>query len=121
MIEYVSKYAEPSIAMPSGKAAPKQGMMSNPETASVKPGCKPKIKARTHLGPTPPSGRLAMWEMLTFDAGMMGQDQAQSQAQSQHPVALSTVIERGNVRALGAADKSLFEVPPDFTKVDASP
>ena len=69
-------------------------------------GCqlKPSLHAS---GPARPSNRLALYELMTMTGG--------EAAGTQHN-GMSFVIERGNVRQLGAGDASLFEVPADFSK-----
>ncbi|MDQ6766901.1 MAG: hypothetical protein M3Z41_03740 [Candidatus Eremiobacteraeota bacterium] len=114
MVEFVSNYDEPQVTSPSGKPA-KLAHRANPETMAVKPGCKPTFTARVHKGPTPPEGKLALWENITLNAGM-GTSQGASQG-----AGFSTILERGNVRALGPNDKGLFEIPAGFTQATASP
>lgn len=111
MTEFVSKYPEPSIHWPVGPVA-HVSAPQNPETASFKPGCTPKVATRVHIGPTAPSNRLVMWELLSINAS--------SQTQGSMGGGFSTVIERGDVRQLGAGDKSLFGPPAGF-KQQANP
>ncbi len=116
MTEFVSKYAEPSIHWPMAAKLPHMAMpkFSNPETASFKPGCTPKTTTRVHIGPTAPSGRLVIWELLTINAS--GQAQQGSMAGG-----FSTLIERGDVKQLGGGDSSLFGPPPGFTLTTNTP
>lgn len=110
MIEYISDYPEPQLA-PSGAKPPKMtgGMPPPAAMMGVRPGCKPTTTTHHSGGATPPSGRLAMWTFLTLKGNVQSN-------QGQAGGGFSTLIERGNVRTLGAGDASLFEVPPDFTK-----
>lgn len=112
MTEFVSTYAEPSIHWPvSAVKLPHMAMPknTNPETASFKPGCTPKTTTRVHVGPTAPSGRLVIWELLSINASAQAQ---------QGPMGggFSTLIERGDVKQLGSGDSSLFGPPPGFTQ-----
>lgn len=112
MIEYVSKYDEPTVTRLTGPVH-KSSVPVNPETSVLRPGCRPKFTARTHMGPTAPGGKLAMWAMVNITAGMQT-------TQGQAGGGFGSIIERGNVRTLGPSDKSLFEIPAGFTKVDTS-
>jgi len=104
MVEYVSNYAEPHMA-----GASNQTPMSRPELLALKPGCSPKIRMHNSGGAHPPAGRLALWMLVTIQGGAPS-------AQGEMHGGFSMLIERGNVRAIGAADKNLFSVPPDFSK-----
>jgi hypothetical protein len=110
-----SRYPQPTLAS-SGVTPmkPRTSALPNPEMASFKPGCKPKITARTHLGPTPPSGRLALWQLLALSAS------AQT-TQGSGGGGFQTLIELGNIKQLGSSDASLFDIPAGFTKESASP
>jgi hypothetical protein len=112
--EYVSNYAEPSISQPSGRPMPSRPAMTNPETMAMRPGCRSTFTAHMHAGSGAPSGRLVLWELLALKGG------AQTQ-QGSVGGGFGTLIERGNVRTLGPADKSLFETPPGFTQEQPSP
>jgi hypothetical protein len=105
--EYLSQYAEPSIKWPSaGTAKPS---VTEPELSSFKAGCKPTITARANIGPKAPTGRLAVWELLTLNASGSANPQTGSGG-------ISTVIERGDIRTLGSGDSGLFKPPAGFTQ-----
>ncbi len=117
MTEFVSRYAEPSIHWPvSVTKLPHMAMPrnTNPETASFKPGCVPKATTRVHIGPTAPSGRLVMWELLTINGSAQAQQGAMSGG-------FSTLIERGDVKDLSSGDSSLFGPPAGFTQQTSTP
>ncbi len=115
MIVYDSSYPQPKLASSGAAAVPHHAPAApNPETANFKPGCKPTVTARTHMGPTPPADRLSMWEYLALSASMAG-------SQGSGSGSFSTLIQRGNVKTLGPADASLFAIPPGFTQVVPSP
>ncbi len=114
MTEYVSRYDEPKVATMSGPPAPKQSGMSHPEMMAMKPGCKPTMTTHTQLGAKAPAGKLALWTLVTMSgaAGQTGQAGQGGQ--------FSTLLERGDLRQLGPTDKSLFEIPAGFTKVESN-
>jgi len=58
----------------------------------------------TSSGPPLPTGRLDMFSVYQFQ-GQNGQGRA-----------FATIIERGNVHPVSDSDKSIFGIPPDFTK-----
>ena len=72
-------------------------------------GCAPTTTMHTAVGTQPPSDHLVMWMLMVVNAGAPS-------AQGQMSGGFSTLVERGNVRALGASDLSLFDIPADFTK-----
>ncbi len=113
MSEYLSRYNEPTVAQMSGPPVHKQSLSSHPEMMAMKPGCKPTVSTHTNLGVKPPAGKLAMWQRVTLSAAA-GQTSQAGPGSGQ----FSTIVSRGNLRALGAADKSLFEIPAGFTKVE---
>ncbi|MFN2528168.1 MAG: hypothetical protein ABR584_05570 [Candidatus Baltobacteraceae bacterium] len=106
MIEYVSAYAQPRMA--SSRIAPVRPMM-RPELMALKPGCAPTIRMHSSGGAHLPADRLALWTLVVISGGA-------PTAQGEMRGGFSTLIERGNVHALGAADKNLFSIPADFTK-----
>ena len=106
MIEYVSAYAQPRIA--SSPTAPVRLPM-RPELMALKPGCTPTIRMHSTGGAHMPADRLALWMLVVIGVGA-------PTAQGEMRGGFSTLIERGNVHALGAADKTLFSIPADFTK-----
>jgi hypothetical protein len=105
--EFVSSYPEPSIRWPETmpRSAAPPPAMKNPEMASFKPGCKPTVTARVHVGPTAPSGRLVIWELLNINMG-----------QGQNTGGFSTLIERGDVKNLSGSDAGLFGPPAGYTQ-----
>ena len=114
MIVWDSRLPEPKLASVAGPPMRRRPVAPNPELGNFKMGCKPTITARTHLGTSPPSDRLAMWELVALNAG------AQT-SQGTAAGGFSTMIERGNVKTLGSADASLFEIPAGFTKASPAP
>jgi hypothetical protein len=105
--EYLSPYAEPTVPS-GGGVAYRRTSTTHPELFALMPGCRPTIV--THAsGGNVPGGRLAMWSLVTIGAGAPS---------AYGPVSggFSTLIERGNVRTLTAADKGLFGIPPGFTQ-----
>lgn len=114
MTEYLSHFPEPTVSTPSGKPVTHRSM-PDPQMMAVKPGCKPTITANTKMGAPPPSGRLSLWTYMAM-SGMMGAPQ-QQQANNAPSGAFGFLVERGNVRALGPTDASLFQPPAGFTQV----
>lgn len=113
MTEYLSSYPEPGYTAAthrSGGAA----AVSHPETFGMAIGCKPSVSYHKSGGGSAPGGRLSMWTLLGLGGNV------QSQGGTSAP-GFRTLIERGNVRALGGQDKGLFDVPAGFTKVVATP
>jgi len=106
MLQYLSSYAEPQLA-PSGSkpmvkpALPPMAMMGGGQH----PGCSPTTMTHKVGGVVVPSGRLALWELVSLKAGS-----------TQGSGSFSTLVERGNVRTLGSSDESLFEIPAGFTQ-----
>ena len=114
MTVWDSRLTEPKLASVAGPQVHRAPVAPNPELGSFKMGCKPTVTARTHLGPTPPADRLAMWELVALN---MGAQTSQGSASG----GFQTMIERGNVKTLGPGDASLFEIPAGFTKATPSP
>lgn len=113
--EYISRFPEPTLALPSGKVIPRR---STPDVQrmSVTPGCKPTITANTKKGATPPAGMLALWSYMNVNGSMGAPPQSQNSQQPQGG-GFGFLTERGNVHALGASDASLFQAPADFKQV----
>jgi hypothetical protein len=107
IVEYVSRYAEPRTSAGRTEAARVSSM--RPELMALKPGCTPTITMHTAGGAKPPAGRIPMWMLVTISAGA-------PTAQGQMSGGFSTLIERGNVRTLTAADKKLFDIPADYSR-----
>ena len=114
MIVWDSHLPEPKLASVSGPPIRRRPAVPNPELGAFKMGCKPTVTARTHLGTSPPSDKLAMWELVALNAGVQT-------SQGSGGGGFSTMIERGNVKTLGSGDASLFEIPAGFTKAMPSP
>ncbi|GEM_PF-3866198 len=113
MTEFVSSYPQPELRNPNPTMKPPPKMenpLLQPGLATVgSPGCKPKVSATVKNGPTAPSGRLVIWEMLTFNLA--------GGATGQQAGGISTVIERGDVKQLGSGDSGLFDIPAGFKQV----
>jgi hypothetical protein len=119
LTQYVSSYGEPMQScpagrfaaggMPGGGAGPMAAMMSNASMTQMingamrTPSGDPRFTV-TASGPPLPTGRLDMFSVYQFE-GQGGQGHA-----------VATIIERGNVHPVSDTDKSIFGVPPDFTK-----
>jgi len=110
MSEYVSNYAQPHLRVsPATMGRPIAMSGARPEMSALPAGCAPTTTMHTSVGTQPPSDRLVMWMLMVVNAGAPS-------AQGQMSGGFSTLVERGNVRALGASDLSLFDIPADFTK-----
>ena len=116
LTEYVSSYAHPQQSCPvhlstagPGGSGPMAGMSSSMNMTSAinsamhTPNGDPRFTV-TSSGPPLPSGKLELFSVYQFSA-------QQSQGR-----AFATIIERGNVHPVSDSDKSIFGVPPDFTK-----
>lgn len=111
MVEFVTRYPEQKLRWPITFKIPHFAMpQTNPEMTGQAPGCKPSIGARINHGPTAPPGRIAAWTMFNFNMS----NQAQ---QGSMQGGIGGVTERGDFKALGSGDKSLFQVPAGFTQV----
>jgi len=110
MSEYVSNYAQPHLRVsPVTMGRPMAMSGARPEMSALPAGCVPTTTMHTAVGTQPPSDHLVMWMLMVVNAGAPS-------AQGQMSGGFSTLVERGNVRALGASDLSLFDIPADFTK-----
>jgi len=111
MTEYLSNFADPTIKATSAGSPGMMNMTMPMQSISggTRQGCVPTITANHAGNASPPGGRLALYTAMT----LKGASSEQSGAQSGSFV---TLIERGDVRTLGSADESLFEIPPGFTK-----
>jgi hypothetical protein len=118
MTEFISQFPEPTVSTPSGKVVSKKSSY-DPQRMAVTPGCKPTVTANTKMGATPPSGMLPLWMYMAMNGSMAAQQQQPPNAPQGS--GFGFLIERGNVRTLGASDASLFQVPAGFTQVSASP
>jgi hypothetical protein len=107
LTEYVS-----DITPPLAKANPglKYSLAGHPPlTGGARPGCNPTTTMHHSGGATPPGDRLNIWTLMTIKAGTAAQQGAAGGS-------FSMLTERGNVRDLGSADASLFDIPAGFTK-----
>ncbi|MDQ6781208.1 MAG: hypothetical protein M3Z37_08690 [Candidatus Eremiobacteraeota bacterium] len=111
--QYVSNYPEPGAGM-TGKPSMAMSAQRPPELSGVPWGCKPTVAMHKSGGGQMPSGRLSMWMLL----GLGG---SANTSQGQVSGGFQSLIERGNVRQLGARDANLFNIPPGFTKETPSP
>lgn len=115
LTEYVSSYAQPhqtcrSFHMPMGGGPGAMGAMGNNmemtrminEAMRTSSG-NPRFTV-TASGPALPSGRLDMFTVY------------QMAGQQSNGRGFVTIMERGNVHQIDDGDKSIFGVPPDFTK-----
>jgi hypothetical protein len=112
MTEYLSSYPEPQEAVATTTSTtkmPSMPMMNPAMMSGQHPGCNPTITTHFAAGASPPSGRLAMWTLMA----LTGSAQTSS---GRGGGTFSTLIERGNVRALGTSDAALFDVPAGFTQ-----
>ena len=114
--EYFSNFAHPQQSChvhlstaQAGAAGPMAAMGSSMNVTSQinaamrTPGGDPRFTF-TSSGPPLPSGRLDLFSVYQYTA-------QQSQGR-----AFAMILERGNVRPVSDTDKSIFGVPPDFTK-----
>jgi hypothetical protein len=107
LVEYV-----PSIPQPTVNQCPLRRPPPIPEepAQAVAPpsgGCRPTFSAQRN-GPTPPSGRLALYTLMQM-SGAQGATPAPGGG-------VGFLTERGNLKTLGGADAALFEIPQGFTK-----
>ena len=101
---YYAPYRAPRPYCPLPAALRHPYSPSELATSSDPSGCHLRPYVRVRSAATAPSGRLALYELLSMNAG---------QDAGSHP--MSFVIERGNVRSLSSADAGLFDIPPGFT------
>ncbi len=119
LTQYVSNYGQPMQSCPAGRMAmmgipgggggPMAAMMSSMNMTHMMNEAMrtPNGDQRftmTSTGPPLPTGRLDMFSVYQF-AGQNSQGHA-----------FATIIERGNIRPVSDMDKSVFGIPPDFTK-----
>jgi hypothetical protein len=111
-VQYLSGLRPPAVT---SCPVPRRRAVPDTATGFVAPpsgGCRPTFSA-TRSGPTPPSGRLALYSLFRL-SGSAGASPAP--APSGGPGGFAFMTERGNLKTLGAADAGLFGVPPGFTK-----
>ncbi|MEA2663829.1 MAG: hypothetical protein QOI11_773 [Candidatus Eremiobacteraeota bacterium] len=110
-VQYLSGLHQPAVtACPIRRRA-----VPDSATGFVAPpsgGCRPTFAA-SRSGPTPPTGRLALYSLFRLSAGAGA---TPAPAPSGGPGGFAFLTERGNLKTLGAADAGLFGVPPGFTK-----
>jgi hypothetical protein len=118
LTQYVSSYGQPSQSCPAGRMAmsgmpgmggPMAAMASNANMThmineAMRTPSGDQRFTMTSSGPPLPSGRLDMFSVYQF------------QGRNSQGRAFATIIERGNVHPVSDTDKSIFGVPPDFTK-----
>ena len=116
--QYVSSYGQPTQSCPAGRMAmagmpggggPMAAMMSSMNmTHMINDAMRtPNGDQRftfSSTGPPLPSGQLDMFTVFQF------------QGQNSQGRGFATIIERGNVHPVSDTDKSIFGIPPDFTK-----
>jgi hypothetical protein len=117
LTEYVSKYEEPHQACPgryygmgsrstdgSGMGSMAMNMqMTRQINAAMRTSTGDPRFTVTSSGPPLPKGRLDLFTAYQFEG-------------QQSKGGFATIIERGNVHQITDGDKSIFGVPPDFTK-----
>jgi len=101
---YYSAYEIPRAYCPLPKTLRHPQTPADMVTASKPGGCHLTPSLRV-TGPAQPSDRLALYELLTMGA-----------SNSQGNGSMSFLVERGNVRTLGASDAAAFDVPAGFTR-----
>jgi hypothetical protein len=111
-IQYIAPLAPPSVT-----SCPVRAPEGLPETA-VPPtptgGCKPTF-AMHRSGPAVPTGRLALYSLVSFGMGN-GATPTPAPGASAAPSSMGFLTERGNLKTLGPADEGLFGIPQGFTK-----
>ncbi len=106
-VQYLPPLSRPAVT--SCPVRPPEGL---PETATAVPtgGCKPTF-AMHRTGPAVPSGRLALYSLVSF-----GSAAGATPAPGGAPSSFGFLTERGNLKTLGPADAGLFGIPQGFTK-----
>jgi hypothetical protein len=111
--QYFSGFAEPHAICPVDfKASAAPSYPREPSQLVARGGCRPTITQHVS-GPPEPAGKLALYSLMTMSSGG-AQPNAKATGESQ---TFSFLTERGNVHALSAVDRTLFDIPSDFTKV----
>jgi hypothetical protein len=111
--QYFSGFAEPHAICPVDfKASALPSYPREPSQLVARGGCRPTITQHVS-GPPEPAGKLALYSLMTMSSGG-AQPTAKATGESQ---TFSFLTERGNVHALSAVDRTLFDIPSDFTKV----
>ncbi len=117
LTQYLSNYGQPVQSCPAGRmamagipgAGPMAAMASSMNMTHMMNDAMrtPSGDLRftmTANGPQLPTGRLDMFSVYQF------------QGQNSQGRGFATIIERGNVHPVSDTDKSIFGIPPDFTK-----
>jgi hypothetical protein len=110
MTSYLSQYAQPSegcssfpVAAAPGAGMPNMAMYQSMMRAMTTPNGDPRITVSAS-GPTQPPGRFPMFTAIAPKA-------------SNGRGGFAMMVENGDVRQVSDADKSIFGVPADFTKI----
>ena len=106
--EYVSGFAQPHPICPVDFHAPASVYPRQPEQMVARGGCRPTVTSHVS-GPAEPVDKLALYSLMTMSGSSAGR--------SRSGAAFSFLTERGNLRALSAVDRSLFDIPSDYTKI----
>jgi len=108
-VQYLAPLAPPAVN--SCPVRPPEGL---PETATPPSptGCTPTLSMH-RSGAAVPSGRLALYSLVTFG---MGTQATPARGGSAAPSSMGFLTERGNLKTLGPADAGLFGIPQGFTK-----
>jgi hypothetical protein len=111
--QYLSGFVEPHALCPvdfnahATRTYPRQ-----PAQLVARGGCRPTVTEHSS-GPPVPAGKLALYSLMTLSSsGSSTKTSTASPAAS-----FSFLTERGNLHALGALDRSLFEIPSEYTKL----
>ena len=110
--EYVSGFAQPHAICPVDFHGSSSSYPRAPEQMVARGGCRPTVTSHAS-GPPEPSDKLALYSLMTMNASGAGSPPPSGGA----PAGFSFLTERGNVHALSAVDRALFDIPSDFTKV----
>lgn len=105
-LQYLAPLSPPAVT--SCPVRPPEGL---PETATppTPGGCKPTFSMH-RSGPTVPTGRLALYSLVSFGAA------TSATPPPGRPSSMGFLTERGNLKTLGPADAGLFGIPQGFTK-----
>jgi hypothetical protein len=110
--EYLTTLARPGVtSCPVRRRQPVPESADDVVATPPSGGCRPTLTTRTS-GPPIPAGRLSLYTLVT----MAGTGASAAPAPSGTPGGIGFLTERGNVRTLGAADATLFDIPAGFVK-----
>ncbi len=111
--QYLSGFVQPHALCPVDfTATPARSYPREPTQMVARGGCRPTV-TESSSGPPEPSGKLALYSLMTLSSS----GGAASGRPSSAPQSFSFLTERGNVHALGVLDRNLFEIPSDYTKL----